>query len=59
MTPEYILANWTEEEFNLMLEKLIKRKERESEAIQGHYSAKQTISEDQFFKQAGIKVMKR
>lgn len=28
LTPEYILNNWTDEKFNLMVEKLVERKQQ-------------------------------
>lgn len=53
VTPDYIMSHWTEELLILMSDKLIKRKERQFGI------SKNTISEEQFFKQAGIKVVKR
>ena len=35
VTPDYVTANWTDELLHLMLEKLMERKGRESEAIEG------------------------
>jgi hypothetical protein len=42
---------------DLMVNKLVERKQREMIAVQGH-SINQTVPDDQFFKQAGIKVQK-
>ena len=53
LTPEYIIENWTSEKLILMVDKLVERKQRA-------YSPKvNTMPEDQFFKQAGIKVAKK
>jgi len=57
LPPDYIMSHWTEELFVLMVDKLILRKRKESEAISGHSSGR-TIPDDQFFKEAGIKVKK-
>lgn len=35
ITPDYIVNNWTDELFQLMLEKLVDRKQRESKAMRG------------------------
>ncbi len=35
LTPEYILSNWTDEELNLMVEKMAERKQRERAMIEG------------------------
>jgi len=35
ITPDYIVNNWTDELLELMLEKLIERKKKESDAIKG------------------------
>jgi hypothetical protein len=50
------LDNWTDEMLDMMINKLIERKKRESDMISGHSS--NNISDEQFFKQAGIKVVK-
>lgn len=51
LTPEYINENWTSEELVLMVDKLVERKQR--------IHKPETVPEEQFFKQAGIKVVKR
>ncbi len=43
LTPEYILNNWTEEELNLMVEKLIERKKRQDRPDN------ETITDSQMF----------
>lgn len=55
LPPDYILANWTDEMLTLMIDKLFERKQREIVAIKGR-SSDRVVSDDQFFKQAGIKV---
>ena len=47
------MSHWSEELFVLMVDKLIERKKREISAIK---KPDNVIPEDQFFKQAGIKV---
>ena len=58
LPPDYILGNWTDEMLELMVEKLVERKKRETEAISGRPSGR-VVSDDQFFREAGIKVVKR
>jgi len=36
VTPDYICNNWTDEQLELYVEKLIERKERESNAVKGN-----------------------
>ena len=36
ITPDYIVNNWTDELFSLMVEKLAERKERETEKMSGN-----------------------
>ena len=44
-TPDYIVNNWTDELFDLMVEKLVERKERESNAMQKNQTPKgQSVS---------------
>ena len=57
MPPDYILGNWTDEMLELMIEKLVERKKREAEAISGRQKHK--VPDDQLFREAGIKVVKR
>lgn len=53
LTPEYITDNWTSEKLVLMIDKLVERKQKA-------YSPKvDTVSEEQFFRQTGIKVIKK
>jgi len=54
LTPEYIINNWTDEKFNLMVEKLAERKAR----LAGVKSNK--VSDEELFAKAGniIKVEK-
>lgn len=64
ITPDYILSNWTDELFNLMVEKLAIRKERETSAMRGTGYAKgmnKTVSDSTFFAIAGklVKVVKK
>lgn len=40
VTPDYIINNWTDELFDLMVEKLVERKERESNAIKKNQTPK-------------------
>jgi hypothetical protein len=54
LTPEYILANWTDEELDLMVEKLVERKEREADAMSGRHPSARVVSDEQFFREAGI-----
>jgi len=41
--------------FEIMVEKLVERKEREAEAMKGRSSSR-VVPEDQLFREAGIKV---
>lgn len=50
MPPDYIVNNWTNELLDVMVEKLIERKSM---------GKKPVMSEELFFKQAGIKVVKK
>lgn len=52
LTPEYITENWSSEKLVLMIDKLVERKQRTDSPKSN------TIPEEQFFKQAGIKVVK-
>jgi len=40
VTPEYIINNWTDEKLDLMVEKLIERKKRETSAIKENHTPK-------------------
>lgn len=57
LAPDYILNNWTDEMLTLMVEKMVERKQREAAAIEGR-SPENVVSDDQFFREAGIKVIK-
>jgi len=68
LAPEYIIGNWTDEEFGLMCEKLGKRKEREAKAWQGGRATKSgqrsgdaLISDTELFRRMGssVKVIKK
>ena len=63
ITPDYIVANWTEELLNLMVEKLIERKKQEAVAVQEHRSpghmtggGDQIVSDKALFNQLGSKM---
>ena len=59
--PDYIVNNWTEEQLNLYVEKLVERKERETSAVRSPAPVKQSESEELFFAKAKnlIKVVKK
>lgn len=64
ITPDYIMDNWTDELFDLMLEKLIERKQRESNAINtsgGKTLEDRSLSAETLAAQSGgmIKVVKQ
>jgi len=54
LPPDYIMSHWTEELFVLMIDKLIERKKKEVAAMGGHSG--RVVSDEQFFREAGIKV---
>jgi len=56
ITQDYIIAHWTDEEFSLMLDKLVERKQREKALIKGEEVSTRKISDKQFFDEAGIEV---
>ncbi len=64
VTPDYIVSNWTEELLDLMLQKLIGRKEREAEALRGKGTSglngasgsKQVVSDEVLFARLGHKI---
>ena len=64
ITPDYITNNWTDELFELMCDKLSKRKKREVETIKGRSSTLSSgverVSDTELFAKAGhlIKVVK-
>ena len=53
--PDYIMSHWTEELLVLMIDKLVERKKRETEVIQGRSYSGRVVSDEQFFREAGIK----
>ena len=59
VTPDYIINNWTDELFDLMVEKLVERKDRE--AVRSTIPDKPVESEEMFFARASnmIKVVKK
>jgi len=65
VTPDYIVNNWTDELLDLMMAKLVERKQREVQAMQsaseGRSSGENMVSEDMFFKEARnlIKVVRK
>jgi len=58
LTPEYIISNWTDEEFALMIEKLNERKQREVDAVQGRRVG-HTIDDQELFRRMGPSVKYR
>jgi hypothetical protein len=59
LTPEYIIDNWTDEEFTLMIAKLNERKKREIDAVQSRGSETDTmVSDVELFKELGNKIRK-
>ena len=60
VTPDYIINNWTDELFNLMIEKLSERKHRELVAISSGDSGGYKVSDKTLFARARnmIKVVK-
>ena len=64
VTPDYIVNNWTDELLNLMMEKLVERKQREASAVKesGSRSPKdRTVSTETLSAMSGgmIKVVKK
>ncbi len=59
LSPDYIVNNWTDELLDLMMQKLIERKDRETEAIQGDSGKTEEFAETPYFGDTGfIKVVK-
>ena len=60
VTPDYVVANWTDELLQLMLEKLIERKDKQAKAIEEvrgrHISGGQEIEDTTLFKMMGDNV---
>lgn len=59
VTPEYIVHNWTDEEFALMIEKLNERKQCEIDAIQGTHAHAPTVNDQELFRRMGKSVKYR
>lgn len=58
LAPEYIIGNWTDEEFALMCEKLMKRKRREAEMLKvepevSRRSSSRLIPDSELFRKMG------
>ena len=55
VTPDYISNNWTDELLNLMVDKLIERKEREEEAVRqiSNRSESYKVSDTELFSRMG------
>ena len=54
-TPDYIVNNWTDELFELMVVKMVERKKRETDAM-NKASGKKTYSDGSGLKQMGSMV---
>ncbi len=52
ITPDYIINNWTDELFNLMVEKLVERKGREVDAIKSRSSGETRVPDKALFQKA-------
>lgn len=61
VTPDYIENNWTDELFNLMMEKLVERKQRHLKEISKTSGNVGKVPEVELFRRAGklIKVDKK
>lgn len=61
LTPEYILDNWTDEELNLMIEKLAERKNREYSPPASDGGVEQSVSLETLadMSHGNIKVVKK
>ena len=59
ITPDYIVNNWTDELLDLMVEKMVERKQRETQPPPPKSSS--GTSDSDFFRRAGklIKVVKK
>ena len=59
VTPDYIVNNWTDEELELMCDKLVERKKQENELVQKSQSASpddRVVTDTELFRQLGNKV---
>jgi len=61
LPPDHIVGNWTDELLNLMIEKMVERKQRESDAISGKKTEEVSVSPEALGKisRGMIKVVKR
>ena len=60
MTPDYIVAHWTEELLELMTEKLVERKKRETRIMKGEEPGGDAkVSDSELFARMGVKVDKK
>lgn len=64
LSPDYIVNNWTDELLDLMTEKLVERRQRETEAVKPMPSGSpggHRVSDVEFFRHAGnlIRVVKK
>ena len=59
VTPDYIVNNWTDELFNLMVDKYVERRQQETQATPE--TGEQKVSDKMLFAQASnlIKVVKK
>ena len=51
LPPDYITSNWTDELLDLMVNKLVERKEREKRVMDS--GGKHTVSDNELFSRAG------
>jgi hypothetical protein len=58
LPPEYIINNWSDEEFTLLIEKLNERKQREIDAMQprGIGASDTIVSDKELFSELGNKI---
>jgi len=63
LPPDYIINNWTDELLNLMMWKMVERKEREAQTMKGSSGAghEPQVSDEVFFARAKnlIKVVRK
>ena len=52
VTPDYIASNWTEELLELMVSKLVERKQRETIALHGNGDNSETVTDGAIFERA-------
>ena len=58
LAPDYIVNNWTDELFALMVNKLTERKKRETDAVQSGNTDAQKVSDKELFGRMGVKIQK-